>query len=778
MARYPHLQLIRLPDQRTRRKTGRLGPTPRRDSGHGAEVRLDVDRAITEQREQRRQAPPSVVDPSLLLRVKMNGAAMETDWDQLGLTLISSDEDNSIILFSSSDELNDFRQRIEAYEGPKPDGQMGRRYESFINRVGDIGTVDPQDRLGMRLREAGFSAVEDFQDAVVYTLDVELWDFGPQALRRRKAEDISEYIENADGEVFDTYVGPSITMMRIRASGSAIRPLLYIPEVAFIDHPPAPDISADENVEMTLANVPPVNAVDPDAPIIGILDSGINAHPLLQDVLIASEAFPPELGTADVWGHGTRVGGATVFGDLRNQIGQGALTKSVRLVSAKVITDQGQFHERRTLPTQMRAAITQLHENYGCRIFVLSLGDVRARNERGRVGPWAATLDEIARELNVLLLVSAGNRTPRSGTSLEQAITEYPSYLTEEANRICEPGGAVNVVTVGSLAHSTGIGPEHAENVHIQAITNPLEPSPFTRAGAGAGGIPKPDFVDMGGTYLVDAWSRTLRKAPRDAGAGVITLNHQFLNQLFTSATGTSYAAPLLARKAGELLRIVPAASANLLRALLVGAATIPDASKLKLAQIGADAAKEICGNGLVDPVRAAYSDEHRVVFFAEDALNIDEFALYRIPIPDAFQNGGKRTVRVSLAFDPPVRRTRAEYIGVKMNYRLIRGCPSAQIFGHYRERPSNEDVPEIPKRFNCDLKPGPQKRDPLTLQTSKVSFTKDTDGYGDEYYLVVRCQGGWAAEQETQQRYAVVVELEHQQGIPLYARVRTRVNA
>ena len=708
----------------------------------------------------------------------MNGAAMETDWDQLGLTLVSSDEDNSIILFSSSDELDDFRQRIQAYEGPIPDGQAGRRYEGFINRVGDIGTVTPNDRIGIRLREEGFNTVQDIQDANIYTLDVELWDFGQQALRRQKAEDIADYIENAGGEVFDTYVGPSITMMRIRSLGSAVRPLFYIPEVSFVDLPPAPDMDADDAVEMVLPDIPRLSAVDPDAPVVGILDSGVNAHPLLADVLIASEAFPPELGTADVWGHGTRVGGATVFGDLRHQLSLETLSKSVRLVSAKVITDQGQFYERRTLPTQMRMAISQLHENYGCRIFVLSLGDVRARNVRGRVGPWAATLDEIARELDVLLLVSAGNRTPRSGTSLEQAITEYPRYLTEEANRICEPGGAVNAVTVGSLAHSTGIGPEHAENVHIQPITNAMEPSPFTRAGAGAGGIPKPDFVDMGGTYLVDAWSRTLRKAPREAGAGVITLNHQFLNQLFTSATGTSYAAPLLARKAGELLKIIPTASANLLRALLAGAATIPDASKLRLSPLGIDVPKEICGHGLVNPIRAAYSDEHRVVFCAEDTLDIDNFAIYRIPIPDEFKNGGRRTIRVSLAFDPPVRRTRAEYIGVKMNYRLIRGCPPERIFGHFRERPSAEAIPEIANRYKCIMKPGSNKRDQLTLQTSEISFTRDTDTYGDDYYLVVRCQGGWASEQVINQRYAVVVELEHQQGISLYARLRARVPA
>jgi hypothetical protein len=42
-----------------------------------------------------------------------------------------------------------------------------------------------------------------------------------------------------------------------------------------------------------------------------------------------------------------------------------------------------------------------------------------------------------------------------------------------------------------------------------------------------------------------------------------------------------------------------------------------------------------------------------------------DQFALYRVPLPKEFQTTkGQRHIRVSLAFDPPVRRTRLEYKG------------------------------------------------------------------------------------------------------------------
>ncbi|WP_147377627.1 hypothetical protein [Mesorhizobium waimense] len=157
--------------------------------------------------------------------------------------------------------------------------------------------------------------------------------------------------------------------------------------------------------------------------------------------------------------------------------------------------------------------------------------------------------------------------------------------------------------------------------------------------------------------------------------------------------------------------------------------------------------------------------------------MAINHFAVYRVPIPREFQSKGRRTIRVSLAFDPPVRRTRAEYIGTKMNFRLLRGCPSQEVFAHFRARAANEgDPPGIASKFQCDMKPGPKSRDGLTLQTAVKNFVQDTAAYGDEYYLVVRCAGGWAEEQEVSQRFAVVVELEHEPAVQLHARLRQRI--
>ncbi len=428
----------------------------------------------------------------------------------------------------------------------------------------------------------------------------------------------------------------------------------------------------------------------------------------------------------------------------------------------------------------MREAIGTLHTRFGCRIFVIALGDSKQPYKGNKVGTWAATLDELARELNVVILVSAGNRSPRGGSRIEQAVTGYPGYLLEDANRFFEPGGALNVITVGAIANGEGLDGALGAHVEVRPITRASEPSPFTRIGPGIGGAIKPDVVDFGGTMVFDPVVQRLRGGDDVAAAGVLTLHHQPIDQLFTCGSGTSYATPLVAFKASQVFRLLPTASANLVRALLGGAAAIPLAAEERLQGLGADAILAICGHGQIDLEHAAYSDDARVVLYAEDELPIDHFAVYEVPIPDLFQSEvGRRTIRVSLAYDPPVRHTRADYAGLGMSFRLLRGCAPNVIFEHYRRRDATEGkFPEIANRYNCKLMPGPQLREKGTLQSASVSFKQDVGGYGDRYHLVVRCEGGWASTLVQQQRFAVVVQLEHEAQIQLYQRVRIRLSA
>jgi hypothetical protein len=262
--------------------------------------------------------------------------------------------------------------------------------------------------------------------------------------------------------------------------------------------------------------------------------------------------------------------------------------------------------------------------------------------------------------------------------------------------------------------------------------------------------------------------------------AGILTLHHLPVEQLFTSGSGTSYAAPMVAFKAGQILSILPDASANLLRALLIGAADLPSETIASLATLPPESVSEICGHGYINLERAAHSDDSRVVSYAEGELPLDHFAVYEVTVPKIFQTEkGRRQIKVTLAFDPPVRHTRADYAGVSMGFRLVRGCTSEHIFEHYRRRTKEEGAfPELANRYSCDLKPGPVAREVGTIQTATAVFKRDVGEYGEPYFLVIRCVAGWAHEAVTHQRFAVVVELSHEADIQLYARMQVKVQA
>lgn len=774
MARYDHLELVRLPERLPRRKTGGGGPPPPRNPvGHSHRLTEELNEAITTQQRRRR---PDAVDPTLILRVQMSGALQEEEWAKVGLTVLSSDEDRTLVLFADRDELDDFRRKLDAYgQGAQP-GRQNPAYAAFIANVEMIAEVAPHDRIGMRAREDGLTEVNDFQPGESYILDIELWDLGPRPLRERKLDDIVRYAEALGAEELDRHIGPNLTMLRLRCDGSIARTLLGIEEIAEVDFPPQPDLITGELVDYALEDIPELEEAEGDLPLIGVIDSGINDHPLIEDVLAGSIAVPESLGTADDFGHGTFVGGIATFGDLRGQLTRGGLMRYARLCSAKVVDDQGRFPNSRLTPRLMREAITRLHEEFGCRIFIIALGDRKKLIEGTKVGPWTQTLDELVRELGVVIIVSAGNHQPRGGNRIEEAVTEYPRYLLEPGNRLCEPAGGMNIVTVGALAHGNGLGPQAQDNIGLQKITEINEPSPFSRAGPGVRGAIKPDFSDFGGTLIYDGQAIALRGGEAKPEAGVISLHYRPVDRLFATYSGTSYAAPLVAFKASQILTRFPDASANLIRALLASSAVPPEESVRRLAPLGDRAALNMCGHGLVDAERATFSDEARVILYAEDELAIDHFAVYQIPIPDVFQTEkGRRTVRVSLAYDPPVRHSRLDYNGVSMGFRLIRGCDPDLVFEYFRQRTADEArFPDMENRFNCKLSPSSTVREKSSLQTASVSFSRDIQSYGDTYYLVVRCSGGWAGD-TGQQAFAVTIELSHEAEVQLYERLRQR---
>ena len=62
----------------------------------------------------------------------------------------------------------------------------------------------------------------------------------------------------------------------------------------------------------------------------------------------------------------------------------------------------------------------------------------------------------------------------------------------------------------------------------------------------------------------------------------------------------------------------------------------------------------------------------------------------------------------------------------------------------------------------------------PLDHDASRLE--NSDDGHGNQYFLVVRCEGGWGSSEIEELDFAVTVELRHEAQIALYQRIEERV--
>jgi subtilisin family serine protease len=792
-----HLPLWRLIREEPRRKRPGFGAVPERPFGaHGARIAGELAAVTAAVRA--RPALPGV-DPKLILKVELSNPIDEDQWRGAGLHVLAQNPGNILVLFADSFELEAFRARVAAFQQGPEVGRTNPPYYGFVGNIERVSEVDASDRIGPRLKAQGIVDLGNIDGRQAWVVDVEIWDAGAPGDRQLRAFGVGRFVEGLGGQrIGQPFVGSSgSSVLRVRLRGAALRTLLDRPEVAGVDLPPLPDLGERDPPALTIHELPPVVPPAGDAPLIGVIDSGLNAHPLIDGVVIERIGVPPGLGTADDWGHGTKVAGIAAYGDVRDRIARRDFGAPVRLMSVRVVNDRGTFDDETTIPAQMRAAVTAL-VGRGCRVINLSLGDRnRIPYADGRASLWAGELDALAREFDVVIVVSAGNAgsmtgPPPWGPRNEGILASYPAYLTSRENRLIDPAIAANVVTVGALAHGNGLRDDPHDGVQVRAITNVDEPSPVTRSGPGVGGAVKPEFCDYGGTLVFDGHVDRLRRGADWASAGVLTLNDDYLRSLFTAATGTSYAAPRVAYKAALIAGRFPRASANLIRALLAVSADLPLAAIRRLQPayepgVGfIPAVRQCLGYGMPQVGRALASEEARVVLLADrQELELDQVALYVVPLPAEFrQTRGRRSIRVALAFDPPTRHTRLEYLGTRMSFYLLRGLTPEQIFEHFRRRDDGTRHPAIPDNAKCGMEPGIDARETSTLQCATWTQAVNRDVYGDTFYVAVFSHRRWAGDEVIRQRFALAVELTHdgcqtlhQRCSALNAELRVRLN-
>ncbi len=724
--------------------------------------------------------------------------------DRFGLRLVARDEEKTLVVFASDEDLAAFLARVTTFGSP-----TGPAYAEVGNIEG-LAPITAGDRIGRRLATAPIEP-----ETPEVPVDVELWHPGTTAGALARIEELRAVVDSKGGRLTDHYIGADLVVARCRVDEGLVQELLEIDYVREVDRIPAAAIDRLQALGLDAGDLPEIEEAPDAATGVLILDSGVTAnHPMLAPAMGDAQVFPDELGARDglgpadgdqrLHGHGTAVAGFAVWGRPHEVAASGAKQADVALFSARVLDEHAEYDPDLLAEHQLDAAITYFLDSYPqCRVINLSLGDARlVYPPGGRQTRLAARIDEIAYQLqarNVLFVVCTGNYTHEPEDHADH-VDGYPKYLLDRDAALIEPATAALAVTVGGLSDG-GHPARFPEAAGRRAVAGTSgHPSPFTRTGFGVGQMLKPEFVEFAGDYVYDP-SLPVKLDGSDPGVGLPSTNRNFGppdGRLLRAVIGTSFAAPAVANIAARLFNRYPDATPNLIRALLADSAQLPSDRPAPVdGRHHEEQVLRLFGYGQPSLERAAASDSNDVLIIAEETIALDSFQLFEIPfLPDDFlTRAGERWISVSLAFDPPTRQTRGDsYLGLAIQFHMFRNVGLDDVSAAYRdwkrapagttEQELESSLAKLKGRQRVDFEPKINLRSRSTLQRGLKRVGASTWEYdGGPLILAVSCLRRWAPPELEAQRYAVVVSLKHSDPdarlhAPLQARLRGRARA
>jgi hypothetical protein len=187
-------------------------------------------------------------------------------------------------------------------------------------------------------------------------------------------------------------------------------------------------------------------------------------------------------------------------------------------------------------------------------------------------------------------------------------------------------------------------------------------------------------------------------------------------SSLLTTECGTSLSAPKVANYLARLCKNIPAIPQTR-KGVLTRFCRIPDdrPEPLTINVLGvstkeAEPIYNIYGFGQPNLDYAEDSNSNNVLLFAENTIKVGGVHYYYFHLPDTFVDmQGKREISVTLVYNPPVRRTRMEFMGTRMEFSLYKNTDikviadrsSEDVFSEPaidEESEGNEDSGKIPE--------------------------------------------------------------------------------
>lgn len=748
--KHPHLPLVKYTIFSRKKKRGFGYKGTGRNAEEFYKKESEKLRSIGKTYEEDREKFSDYFDPSLIFKITLtdtsiSDTAFRKDLGRVDIETISSASNRSGYWVAFTDDVRFDRLKMKLRE------RVSKNRATFVDMIGSIDDIPPEEKLDKSLRKR-----PPARNMPEY-LNVEIWRMEDRKLDTFLSG-LSRLVTDNNGQICDRLTTDSFCILRIRCDGQLLSKITKLREVSHVGRLAEPQIEAklDSDIEsFDVGGMPHTGK-----PGILIADSGINDHPLLKDAIASRDVFPSKdgqigkgFGIDDV-GHGTMVAGIALYGSVERHIHERRFVPQFWLHSAKVMyrDDSGNavFHRESLLENQLSDAIEHTVNNHPhCKIVNVSLGDSSMKMWKGqRQFRIASLIDELSfKHSDILFTIAAGNNLDDVDES-----EKYPDCLTEDSPRVkvIDPATSIHGITVGSVFPLHGHGSDY--------------PSPFTRVGPGLQDSIKPEVVDYGGGCEQD----------------LVTINPRWLDEgrLFTLERGTSFSAPRIAHMLARLTDSFPNASRNLLKALLLSSATVPAGRPPPFVDGKGQNILNVYGYGRPDLDRALYSESNRVLLTHDGKIDLDYVELFRINLPKKFlMERGRRKIEVTLTFDPPTNRNRADYLGVLMEYRLFKNIPAETVQKAYENNADEKNViSEQVAKKEIKMWPKLNMRKNGAHQKAFVEYKKRPEISTEEpLVLAVICKKKWYNQDNYQQPYAVVVTFMHEQEMDLYNMIRLK---
>ena len=628
---------------------------------------------------------------------------------------------------------------------------------NFIDGISEFLKIQFEDKLGESLKNNPFGTNEKTQ--IVVSLIKKESDSNDKKLN--SALNLIRKMSQENGlKIHDNLVTENICLLLLDGTLDFVRRISNIDIVESIDRPPRFTLEKISN--KTISDVGENTPPNKNEHGILVMDSGIILHPLLEGAVDEDDGVVglPDKNNCDDRNHGTMVSGIALHGDIEDSIMNQNFKSNMWIYSAKIFYENDGLIEDpggKLIQNRIKNNLGEIKQKFPrCRVVNLSFGNTKqAMSDGKRQFDLAALIDDLAiLYRDIVFVISVGNVQDSY-----YADHHYPHYLlsSDPDVKIIDPATSIHALSVGAIQK---FGPL------------PDQPSNITRVGPGLNGMIKPDLVENGGGI----------------NSEILVLNPDYRDRLFTLNTGTSFSAPKIANFIARIFNYFPNTGRNLVMALLLSSANIPDIIPNDFPKINSktkneDYLKLMSVYGFGRPIlnNALFSDGDRVVFKHEGKIGMNQVQYFTINLPDEFVRiKGKRHISVSLVYDPPVRRTRANYSRVRMEFHLFKNKSLGEIRQKYNsidftesENGKNATLEELSK-FEIDLYPKTCLRQRSNHQKGTRILTTSTRLDNTQpFVLTVLSQQIWDCGDDFKQDFAVVMTMKHEQSIDLYSKIK-----